>query len=219
MISNQISGLIQAVDQADSAGGLLKAVTDLAAAGHEAAIPTLIEVLGYNNPGAAVAAVDGLIALGEVTVPHVLEKLDSYNYGARAWAIRVFAGIGDPRALDLLLDAARNDFSLSVRRAAARGLGIIKWSKLPTEQVKAAQTEVFDTLVLVSQDGEWVVRYAAVVGLESLGAALADTQPDLGGKIERRLQQMVATDLVLAVRARVQLAMEQLKSGLTGFKD
>lgn len=209
MISEQIQKLIQAVEQADSADGLLKAVENLADACHEVAIPTLIEVLGYNNPGAAVAAVEGLIALGEVATPHLLAKLDGYNYGARAWAVRVCAGIGDPRALNLLLEAASSDFSLSVRRAAAKGLGSIRWSKLPPKQAQAVQKEVLETLLLVSQDGEWVVRYAAVVGLESLAAVLAETQPDLAGKIEERLQQMMATDAGLAVRVRAQLVLQQ----------
>ena len=48
--------LIRAVEQADSSEGLLNAVKALAAAGSQEAIPTLITVLGYNNPGAAVSA-------------------------------------------------------------------------------------------------------------------------------------------------------------------
>ena len=98
--------LIQAVEDADSADGLLSAVEALADACDPEAIPTLIAVLGYNNPGAAVAAVDGLIALGETAIPSLLELIDTYNYGARAWAVRACAGIGDPRTLDLLLTSA-----------------------------------------------------------------------------------------------------------------
>ncbi|HLO48947.1 MAG TPA: HEAT repeat domain-containing protein, partial [Kamptonema sp.] len=80
--------LIRAVETADSAAGLLNAVKALAETNSESAIPTLIAVLGYNNPGAAVAAVDGLIQIGEPAVLPLLEQLDGYNYGARAWAIR-----------------------------------------------------------------------------------------------------------------------------------
>ncbi|MGK7877624.1 MAG: HEAT repeat domain-containing protein [Xenococcaceae cyanobacterium] len=203
--------LIQAVEQADSADGLLEAVEALAAVRQEAAIPILIKILGYNNPGAAVAAVEGLVELGEPAVPYLLEEIDGYNYGARAWAIRAFAGIGDPRALELLLDAASSDFSLSVRRAAAKGLGSIRWSKLPAEEVTAAQTQVLKTLLLVSQDGEWVVRYAAVVGLQALASAVAETQPDFVLQILERFNRMAETDSELAVRARVQMALAQLK--------
>ncbi len=100
---NDVKALIDAVNRADSADLLLKTVEDLAKVADESAIPTLVEVLGFNNPGAAVAAVDGLIEIGEPAVPYLLHNLDGYNYGARAWATRVFAGVGDPSALDLLL--------------------------------------------------------------------------------------------------------------------
>ena len=68
----------------------------------EEAIATLVQVLGFNNPGAAVAAVDGLIALGSPAVEPLLSRLDPRNYGARAWAVRALAGIGDVRGLELL---------------------------------------------------------------------------------------------------------------------
>ncbi|NJO93419.1 MAG: HEAT repeat domain-containing protein [Hydrococcus sp. RM1_1_31] len=208
MVSDEgVKKLIHAVDAADSADGLLEAVKALADVRHEAAIPALIEVLAYNNPGAAVAAVDGLIDLGEVAVSPLLEKIDGYNYGARAWATRVFAGVGDPRALDVLLDAASNDFSLSVRRAAAKGLGSILWSKLSTEKVVSAQTQVLKTLLLVSKDVEWVVRYGAVVGLESLHQATATTTPDFRKPILERFEEIVATEPELVVRARTELAL------------
>jgi len=115
-----VETLIIAVEKADSANELLTAVENLAAAKSEAAIPTLTDVLRYNNPGASVAAVDGLIAIGKAAVPYLLANLDGYNYGARAWATRALAGIGDVRGLDLLLEAAVSDFSFSVRRGAAR---------------------------------------------------------------------------------------------------
>ena len=206
------SELIKAVERADSADGLLDAVEALAAVRSEAAIPTLIEVLGYNNPGAAVAAVDGLIDIGEPAVPYLLENLDDYNYGARAWAIRAFAGIGDPRGLDLLLKAASTDFSLSVRRAAARGLGFINWLKLPPEQVLPAQTEVLKTLLLVSEDGEWVVRYAAVVGLQALFTAIDYTQTHFVKQILDKFTLIIATDPEIAVRARTQMALAAIKN-------
>jgi phycocyanobilin lyase beta subunit len=211
VIDEEVKTLIQAVDKADSAEGLLEAVKALAAIRHQAAIPTLIEVLGYNNPGASVAAVDGLIDIGEVAVSHLLEKVDGYNYGARAWATRALAGIGDPRALDLLLDAASNDFSLSVRRSAAKGLGSILWSKLPVEEVLPAQNKVLDTLLLVSQDVEWVVRYGAVVGLQSLSSATAKILPDFERQILDRFKQMLGMEPELVVRVRVQLALQQME--------
>lgn len=204
--------LIQAVDSADSADGLLEAVEALAASRQKAAIPTLIQVLGYNNPGAAVAAVDGLIELGEAAVSALLEKIDGYNYGARAWATRVLAGVGDPRALEILLDAASNDFSLSVRRSAAKGLGNIIWSKVAAENLLDAQRKVLETLLQVCEDVEWVVRYGAVVGLQSFCQETAATSSDFQKAVLVRFERMLESEPELVVRCRVQLALQQLSS-------
>lgn len=160
--------LIQAVDRADSAGALVAAVRALAAARVPEGIETLIKVLGFNNPGAAVAAVDGLVALDRVAVPALLVQLDGYNYGARAWAIRALALIGDPRAVPVLVETARGDFALSVRRAAAKGLGTVAWGELPTAERSAGQLAALEALLLALEDPEWVVRYGAVVGLAGL---------------------------------------------------
>ncbi|MBE9047599.1 HEAT repeat domain-containing protein [Pleurocapsales cyanobacterium LEGE 10410] len=202
-----VQQLIDAVNQADSANLLLETVEDLAEAGDRSAIPTLVEVLGFNNPGAAVAAVDGLIKIGEPVVPYLLKNLDSYNYGARAWATRVFAGIGDPSALDLLLKAAVSDFSQSVRRSAAKGLGSIIWSKLPAEKAILAQQKVLKTLILATEDGEWVVRYAAIVGLEALSETLAQSQPELLAEVTERFRELAQNEPEAAIRARIEYAM------------
>ena len=204
--------LIRAVEQADSSEGLLNAVKALAATPSKEAIPTLITVLGYNNPGAAVAAVDGLIQLGEPAVLPLLEQLDGYNYGARAWAVRALAGIGDPRGLEILLDAAANDFALSVRRAAARGLGTICWELMPAEQVLDAQIRAVKTLLQASRDPEWVVRYAAAGALQALAVA-ATVQPDWLTEVLAQLEEIAQSDETLAVRARAVLAKEKLSPG------
>ena len=212
MTSNtRLQELIQAVEKADSSDALLEAVEALADARLEEASPTLIAVLSYNNPGAAVAAVEGLVQLGEVAVLPLLNLMDDYNYGGRAWAIRALAGIADPRALETLLKAAAEDFAMSVRRAAARGLGNLQWSKMPPSEVSAAQKRVFATLQLTSKDPEWVVRYATAVALQGLGKSVAVNQPNLVGEIKAQLEQMLETDADLAVRTRVQLAMMQLQ--------
>ncbi len=202
-----IEKLIAEVNRADSADALLEAVENLADAASETAVPTLIEVLGFNNPGAAVAAVEGLIKIGEPAVPQLLASLDTYNYGARAWTIRAFAGIGDPAALDLLLRAAVADFSQSVRRAAARGLGIIRWSKMPSEKVAAAQEAALQTLFLATEDGEWIVRYAAIAGLHSLGDAVPEKFLPV---ITHKLPAILDQETEIVVKARIKLALEQL---------
>ncbi|WP_204139285.1 HEAT repeat domain-containing protein [Halomicronema sp. CCY15110] len=204
--SANVQSLIDAVDTADSATALIGAVRSLAAAQSPAAVTTLITVLGFNNPGAAVAAVDGLVALGQAAVPALLEQLDGYNYGARAWAIRALSMIGDPRALDVLIETARGDFALSVRRAAAKGLGGIDWDGLPDERRIPAQTLAIDTLLGALNDPEWVVRYAAIVGLSGLLAVRP--QPDAAVEnVRDRLASCSRDDAEVVVRARAQMAL------------
>lgn len=209
-VSSAIAPLIQAVEAADSSESLLDAVRDLADAADDTAVPMLIEALGYNNPGAAVAAVDGLVAVGKPAVEPLLGLIDNYNYGARAWAVRALAGIADPRALDILLDSATTDFSFSVRRAAARGLGNLRWSEVDSDRLLPDQTRACEALLLATQDGEWVVRYAAVLGLQLLG--LAVVQPNMQKQIGDRLQEIYQNpDEEIAVRARSQMALKVLK--------
>lgn len=210
---DNLETLIRAVEVADSSLLLQEAVKNLAAARLEGAIPTLIASLSYNNPGAAVAAVDGLIQIGEPAVPALLELLDLHNYTARSWAIRALAGIGDPRGLVTLLGAATADFALSVRRAAARGLGMMKWHWFPDDLLEIAQAEALEALLFVAQeDDEWVVRYSAVVGLQFLADAIAVTYPEWRSQIDYQFEQMVVKDDSWAVRARALMAQQQLQA-------
>ncbi|MGL4375241.1 MAG: HEAT repeat domain-containing protein [Microcoleaceae cyanobacterium] len=204
-----IGQLIRAVEEADSALNLLKAVQNLAATKDEEAIPILIKVLAYNNPGAAIAAIDGLVKIGTPAVEPLL-KLDSYNYGARSWAVRAIAAIGDPRGLDILLDATINDFALSVRRAAAKGLGSIHWDLLPSQKISQAQLQAYQTLLQSTTDPEWVVRYASVVALEGLAIAVVDNPPHWLGELLTQLGEIVKKDVTLAVKARALFAQEKL---------
>lgn len=207
MTDSRLSELIQAIDQAESPAQLVGAVRALAAERSQAGIDTLIRALGFNNPGAALAAVEGLVNLGQVAVSPLLEQLDGYNYGARAYAIRALAAIADPQALDVLLQAAAADFAPSVRRAAAKGLGNLRWHQLAPGQQGSAQTQAFQTLVQVSQDPEWAIRYAAVVGLSLLAQT---AHPNLIQPIREQLTHLAEGDGDLAVRARSHLALDRL---------
>ncbi|NJN72264.1 MAG: HEAT repeat domain-containing protein [Limnothrix sp. RL_2_0] len=202
-----VEALIRAVNNPESAQGLVRNVATLAATKDPAAIPTLVEVLKFNNPGAAVAAVSGLIEIGEAVVLYLLENIDGYNYGARAWMVRVFAGIGDPRAIDVLIEAANTDFSLSVRRAATKGLGYLQWSKVSESEREGQQAKVRDSLLLALQDGEWVVRYGAIAGLEGLSRDVSSESKTL---IREKLQLFLTEEAELAVKARCQKAIQTL---------
>jgi phycocyanobilin lyase beta subunit len=213
--SAEVDALIAAVAAADSAISLLLATQALAAAVHPAAIASLVEVLGFNNPGAAVAAVDGLIALGPEAVAPLLGSLDERNYGARAWAVRALAGIGDVRGLDLLEEALGSDIGPSVRRAAARGLGQLRLDALDDSQRQAVQGRCLQALVAGCSDGEWVVRYAVAVGLEGLakGSAWPIEHSSRGCTCAAlgRLSDAAHEDTPV-VRLRAALALQRLPS-------
>jgi phycocyanobilin lyase beta subunit len=209
-----ITPLIQAVEQAGSALALLRATAALAASGDAAAAPTLVEVLGFNNPGAAVAAVDGLIAIGAPAVDQLLQ-LDPRNYGARAWAVRALAGIGDVRGLDLLIEALLTDVGPSVRRAAAKGLGSLQLHALAAAQRAGIEARCIEALLGGCGDGEWVVRYAVAVGLE--GLALGCGWPALHpchGRTCTALNGLAepAQEDTAVVRLRAALALQRLQT-------
>ncbi|MEM6751909.1 MAG: HEAT repeat domain-containing protein [Cyanobacteria bacterium P01_C01_bin.38] len=206
-MNSDTQNLIRKITDADSSERMVSAVQNLVAAKDTAAIPTLIAVFGYNNPAAAVIAVKGLIELGEAAVPQLLEQIDEYNYGARAYSIRTLAAIAHPDALDLLLEAAQTDFAPSVRRAAAKGLGNLKWHKLEDSQRAIAQRKALSTLLSITEDADWAIRYAAIVGLQELAKI-----PSLQQEIEAKFSQMRANDGEAAVRARAALAHQTLAS-------
>ncbi len=208
-----IAQLIQAVEASYSPTTLITAVRELSAANDQAVIPTLIKVFGYNNPGAAVVAVEGLVNLGDIAVPFLLAEIDGYDYGARAWSHRALAKIGDPQALDTLMSAATEDFALSVRRAAAQGLGSLKWEKLPPSEILPAQRRVLTTLQQAStQDPEWVVRYAAIVGLQSLAVAVQNANSEIYPEIITQLQKINRQDCEVVIQARSQFALQNLEN-------
>lgn len=197
--------LINAVALAETPTQMVTAVKNLATAKDPAAISTLIAVFGYNNPAAAVLAVAGLTELGEIAVPQLLAQIDDYNYGARAYSIRTLAAIADPRALDVLVTTAATDFAPSVRRAAAKGLGNLNWSKLTLAESQTAINRALETLLLICQDTDWSIRYAAIVGLQAL-AKISEVREI----ILTKFQEMLANETETAIRARVFMASNSL---------
>jgi phycocyanobilin lyase beta subunit len=174
----------------------------------KAAISCLIALLGINNPGAAVAAVDGLIACGSAAVDSLLNNLDEHNYGARAWAVRALAHIGDPRGLPVLKRAIEQDIGPSVRRAAAMGLGYLKLNELPESQRLETMQICLAGLSLGCADGEWVVRYAAVVGLENFLVNASAAYAEASRKLLLCRCQM-QEEFIPVVRLRAAQALEK----------
>lgn len=218
--SPPLAELITAVERADSADQLLRATRALANAlerqprrtGEEPAsseaLSCLVRILGYNNPGAAVAAVDGLIATGPAAVSALLDGLDAQNYGARAWAIRALAGIGDVRGLDLLEQALADDIGPSVRRAAAIGLGTLNVEPLQPPQRATVLERSLNALQAARQDGEWVVRYAVATALDKLVVRLHGREHDRDSAIATLASLAdIAQEEVPVVRLRATLAL------------
>ncbi|MFN7201545.1 MAG: HEAT repeat domain-containing protein [Aphanizomenon sp.] len=196
--------LIRAVSVAETPEQMVTAVKNLAAAQDPLVIPTLIAVFGYNNPEAAIVAAAALTQLGEIAVPQLLDQIDDYNYGARAYSIRTLAAIADPRALDILISTTLTDFAPSVRRAAAKGLGNLNWQKLDISASQIAINRALETLLFICEDTDWSIRYAAIVGLQALAKVALVQSPILA-----KFQLMLTNDPEKAVRARVQLACSQ----------
>lgn len=215
MASPSIAELIRAVELASSALGLLEATQALASATgtqpDPAAIDALVQVLGFNNPGAAVAAVEGLIRLGPAAVGPLLDTLDPQNYGARAWAVRALSGIGDVQGLEVLEEALATDVGPSVRRAAARGLGNLRLDDLGAAERQNLNQRCLAALEAACADGEWVVRYAVAVALESLAQSLPPAHA-LRARAQEALNTLAQPSLedTPVVRLRADLALRRL---------
>lgn len=163
---NELSPLDKAIadlQQAKTTPELIQATKKLCDLRMVGAIPTLIEVLGFNNPAVASVATSGLIQLGNKAVPSLLVSLDDKNYGSRAWVVKALASIRDPRSLDLLEYALTKDIAPSVRRSAARGLAELNLID-PEDSIKIKRC--LCALLTAIKDDEWVVRYAAIFGIE-----------------------------------------------------
>jgi len=197
--------LIQAVEQASEPAQLVAAVEALVAVKDKSAISTLIAVLGYNNPTAAIAAVTGLIELGADSVQPLMEQLDEYNYGARAYSIRALAAIADPRVLELFIQSAATDFAPSVRRSAAKGLGTLQWERLNPEQAYPGQQQAMQTLLSITSDDDWSIRYAAIVGLQALAKI-----PQLAVQIKSHFELQIQNESDAGVRSRINWAQQVL---------
>ena len=196
--------LIQAVEQASEPAQLVAAVEALVAVKDKSAISTLIAVLGYNNPTAATSAVTGLIELGTDSVQPLMEQLDEYNYGARAYSIRALAAIADPRVLELFIQSATTDFAPSVRRSAAKGLGTLQWERL-NPQAYPGQQQAMQTLLSITSDDDWSIRYAAIVGLQALAKI-----PQLAVQIKSHFELQIQNESDAGVRSRINWAQQVL---------
>ena len=155
----------------------------------------------------ASVATQGLIQLGRDVVPTLLVSMDARNYGARAWVVKALAALRDPRGLDLLEHALEADIAPSVRRSATRGLAELECDPTSADN---QLNRCFQGLLKAGQDDEWVVRYAAVFGVEHrvLNAPLGDSPVHQAEAMLRRLAS--DGEDVKVVRLRAEQALQRL---------
>lgn len=209
MTETTLDSLILAIEKACTPIELIGSAQALADYRSVDAIPALIAVLGYNNPGAAVTAMHGLIALGRVAVEPLLASIDDYNYGARAYSIRALARIGDPRSLDILLQSAETDFAPSVRRAAIKGLGSLRWdwTDWDIDTISQAQARALHLLESLLDDTDWSMRYAVIAALDKIASARIKASATRAIDI---LELARSKEADRGVKLRVQMALKNL---------
>lgn len=208
---DRLQEAIQQLDRATDTPELVRATQTLCNLENPDAAPTLVKVLGFNNPAVAAIATQGLIALGRDIVPILLESMDARNYGARAWVVKALAALKDPRGLGLLERALHSDIAPSVRRSAARGLADLKLDG--TTEMVTNLHRCLQALFKAAEDDEWVVRYSAAFGLEQrlLQGQATDV---LTEQARSRLNHLASeAESVKVVRLRAQQALQRLTVG------
>ena len=210
MTTTALEQALQTLERATSTPELVRATQAICALNDLEATKPLVKVLGFNNPAVAAVATQGLIQLGRDIVPTLLVSLDTHNYGARAWVVKVLAALRDPRGLDLLERALQADIAPSVRRSATRGLADLELAKDSRDD----QLErCFKGLLKAGRDDEWVVRYAAAYGLEQrlCGKTMAK---QLAAQGHAALKQLASdAEGVRVVQLRAQQALQRLNAG------
>ena len=208
MAEAELTAAVVRLEQATSTPELVQATRALSSFQDPDAAETLIKVLGFNNPAVASVASEGLIRLGRSIVPRLLVSMDTGNYGARAWLVKVLATLHDPRGLDLLEHALKADIAPSVRRAATRGLAELEVNEEDADAIRRC----CESLLLAGRDDEWVVRYAAAFGLEQRlrNTTVPDSMVHQALTLLRQLAS--SSESVKVVRLRAQLALQLLNA-------
>ena len=209
MTTSDLQKAVLALDRATMTSELVQATQTLCGLRNLEAAPTLIKVLGFNNPAVGAVATQGLIALGRDVVPILLVSLNVGNYGARAWVIRAIATLRDPRGLDLLEHALNADIAPSVRRSATRGLAEME---LEGPNLFKDFSRCCEALFKAAADDEWIVRYAAAFGLEQ---RFCQNSTDTGLRTQAiaHLEQLCSnSEAVKVVQQRAKLALQRLQA-------
>ncbi|GAB0493713.1 hypothetical protein MMPV_004998 [Pyropia vietnamensis] len=200
----------------DSPTALIDCATLIADSHSPAALPVLVDILGYNNPIAAAVAVNALSRpeTAAAATPLLLQGVAAFNYSVNAYALRALGALRDGGVAPVVVAAATGGPIPNVRRAAAAAL-----ARLDVPDVGG----VWATLrgVAAEAEGDWSVRYAAVAAMEEFGVRGVGAAAQEGGA-ERDAAFELLRDLagrertggpVDAVAARAQLALLALEGG------
>lgn len=204
-----LSTLLAQFEQAIETDQQIAAIRALGRTRSPEILPYLIRAFGFNRPAVADAALAEVLRCGSVAVMPLLENIDDYNYGARAYSVRALATLADPRALPYLLQVIRTDFAPSVKRAATRGLGAVALAADPP-----LHPDVLITLNTCLQDSDWAVRYAAV-------CALADLQTHPEPEVRRAVAQAIQVahrddDPLIQIKVQVSCGSAESKDNSMG---
>ena len=94
-------------------------------------------------------------------------------------------------------------------KGAARGLGGLRQGELTDAAFSDLQNRCLDGLLLACSDEEWVVRYAAMVGLEGLLGQGLGTDERAKARAQLQRHGSGRSDDTLVVRLRAQQALER----------
>jgi phycocyanobilin lyase subunit beta len=150
-----LSALTQKVQTAQNEEELRVAIEQLIATRSSEAIPVLIRSLRCTNSAICDLIVEGLVSYGEQAVPVIIQNLDDHDYAARYQEIRALVQLAHPDSFDTFVWGLTEDFAPSVRRASAKGLGVLR------------DPRAIPILLSAVEDSDWAVRYAVVIGLAS----------------------------------------------------
>lgn len=148
-----LSELTQKIQTAPNEEELRVAIEQLIATRASEAIPVLIRSLRCTNSAICEVIVEGLVSYGEQAVPVIIQNLDDHDYAARYQEIRALVQLAHPDSFDTFVWGLTEDFAPSVRRASAKGLGVLQ------------DPRAIPVLLSAIADSDWAVRYAVVIGL------------------------------------------------------
>ena len=124
------------------------------------------------NPGRRNAAVEALVQAGRVAVPHLIDAADTDDSDVRKFFVDALAGIGDPLAVETLIERL-SDVDPNVCGSAADALGAIGGDMAEGALREAAADALRPSLVRFS-----ALRALDLLEVEIASAELADALSD-----------------------------------------